>query len=265
LTDPEKEQEKKSMTLLAVSIVIIPVIFIVGFVVPKPSNWVSIIVLLALFLVSIGKYTTDKYWGVLIDERNKVALSRFQLVVWTLIVLSAFLTIALLRIKEGSSDPLSIALPQQLWQLLGISVTSLVGSPLILSTKISKTSREFKEELEAWQRGPKTSPEPKPPKFGILAVNDGTKKPKFSDMFTGDEKGNEPSIDMAKVQMFFFTLIIAFSYAVLLFNLISTTNVDTLRTASPFNFPALSDSVVALLGISSAGYLANKTYDKTKT
>jgi len=70
---------------------------------------------------------------------------------------------------------------------------------------------------------------------------------------------------MAKIQMFFLTLIIAFSYAVLLFNMINTTTADILRTASPFNFPALSDSLVALLGISSAGYLANKTYDKTKT
>jgi energy-coupling factor transporter transmembrane protein EcfT len=259
LTDPEQRQEKKSMNLLGASIVIVPAIFIVGYVVPKPVNWFSIMFLLALFLVLIGKYITDKWWGVFINERNKIALSRFQLVVWTLIIISAFLTIALLRIREGSSDPLGIALPQQLWELLGISVTSLVGSPLILSTKISKTSKDFKER----QKADKSLTEPK---FGILAFNDGIKKkPKFSEMFTGDEDGNEDSIDLAKVQMFFFTIIIAFSYVVLLFNLINTTSADIFRTASPFNFPALTDSAVALLGISSAGYLANKTYDKTKT
>jgi hypothetical protein len=259
----ENKQEKKSMSLLAVSIVIIPAIFILGFFAPKPMNWASIIFLLALFLAFIGKYATEKWWGIFINERNKITLSRFQLVLWTLIVISAFLTIALLRIKEGSSDPLSIAIPPQLWELLGISMTAFVGSPLILNTKISKTSKKFKDKQKA-NKADKRPAEPEP-KFGILAVNDGAKKPKFSDMFTGDEEGNENSIDMAKIQMFFFTVIIAFSYAVLLFNLINTTSADTLKIASPFNFPALSDSLVALLGISSAGYLANKTYDKTKT
>jgi hypothetical protein len=242
--------------LSLVSLVLIVAIFVVGLVVPKPLNWIGIIFLLAFFLVLIGKYTTDDYWGVFTNERKKIALSRFQLVVWTIIVLSAFLTIALGRISAGSSDPLNIALPIQLWELLGISTTALVGSPLILNTKISKISKEFRASHLA-------DPDAEP-KFGILAYNDDKKKAKFSDMFTGDETGNEGSIDMAKVQMFFFTIIIAFSYMVLLFNLINTTNADAL-IASPFNFPTLSESLVALLGISSAGYLVNKTYDKTKT
>jgi flagellar biosynthesis component FlhA len=65
---------------------------------------------------------------------------------------------------------------------------------------------------------------------------------------------------MAKVQMFFFTLIIAFSYMVLLVNLIMTKDATELNS-----FPELSDGLVALLGISAAGYLANKPGDKTKT
>ncbi len=243
-------------SLSLVSLAIILGIFIFGLIVPRPVNWGVIIFLMALFLVAIGKYTTDNYWGVFINERKKFTLSRFQLVVWTLIILSAFLTIALGRIAEGSPDPLNIALPQQLWELLGISTTALVGSPLILSTKTSKISKKFRALK-------KIHPNLSEPEFGILAY-DPKEKPKFSDMFLGDEEENKTSIDMAKVQMFFFTIIIAFSYMVLLFNLINTSTVDTLK-AIQFGFPALSDGVVALLGISSAGYLANKTYDKTKT
>jgi len=41
-------------------------------------------------------------------------------------------------------------------------------------------------------------------------------------MFTGDEIANKGLVDVTKVQMFFFTLIIAFSYMVLLVNLIMT-------------------------------------------
>jgi hypothetical protein len=256
-------EKTKENSLIIVSIVMILLIFILGYIIPNPLNWAAILISLAVFLLCIGKYTTGEWWGILINERNKIALSRFQLVLWTLIVISALLAVALLRIKAGSSDPLSIALPQQLWELLGISTTALVGSPLILNTKLSKTSKKFKEEHKDEIKAARLDGESLPePAFGILAVGD---KPRFSDMFLGDEDGNKTSIDMAKVQMFFFTLIIVFSYAVLLFNLMNTTSTDIFRTASPFNFPALDNSLVALLGISSAGYLANKTYDKTKT
>jgi hypothetical protein len=41
---------------------------------------------------------------------------------------------------------LAIALPEQLWTLLGISTVSLVGSPLILSTKLPKEPTPQEEE-----------------------------------------------------------------------------------------------------------------------
>ena len=37
-------------------------------------------------------------------------------------------------------------------------------------------------------------------------------------MFEGDELSNTASVDLGKVQMFFFTIIVAFSYSVILFN-----------------------------------------------
>ncbi|MCW3977668.1 MAG: hypothetical protein NWE77_07030 [Candidatus Bathyarchaeota archaeon] len=62
-----------------------------------------------------------------------------------LIVLSAFLTIALERIYASATgtiiaDPSAIAIPLELWALLGISTTSFVRSPLVLSAKIPQTA-----------------------------------------------------------------------------------------------------------------------------
>jgi len=304
------------------SIISIVAIFVVGLVVPKGLNWFFVMFFMICFIVSIGWLRTGRLSGIFINERNLMSLSRFQLVLWTLIVLSAFLTIALARISASVADPtaiadpLAIALPEQLWTLLGISTASLVGSPLILSTKVQKEptpkqqegfiakkvakfdkenakiiaanfikgkklpDEQFREkifenttiqneinsladrkkEVEARLQTLAQSKKRKATtanklelkniqakeleleekkeniavgvkkirdgaeSSGILNYNVDIKDASFSDLFQGDEEANCKHIDMAKVQMFFFTLIIAFSYMVLLVNLILTSD-----------------------------------------
>ena len=72
-------------------------------------------------------------------------------------------------------------------------------------------------------------------------------------MFRGDKDENSDSIDVAKVQMFFFTIICALAYAVVLGNWMVGKTPDQLS-----RFPVLADGLIALLGISHAGYLSSK-------
>jgi hypothetical protein len=61
-----------------------------------------------------------------------------QALSWSLVVISAFLAGALANISANPgllADPLSIGVPEELWILMGISFTSLIDSPLILSQK----------------------------------------------------------------------------------------------------------------------------------
>ena len=311
------------------SILLIIAIFLSGLLLPKGANWLAVISLMTGFIALIGKLITGRWSGILIDERKKMTLSRFQLVMWTLIVLSAFLTIALERIYASATgttiaDPLAIAIPSELWALLGISTASLVGSPLILRTKVPKKPSDASfekgaslraagriaeidaaEDTSELQRIKEKDPaifaelakinatlnaqldakaviskketkdikdsakgearkiagkEIRQSNVGTLDFNEKIEDAKFAELFTGDEILNRGFIDMAKVQMFFFTLIIAFSYMVLLANLVWTTSPVDLTS-----FPQLEQGIVALLGISSAGYLANKVPDHTKT
>lgn len=94
---------------------------------------------------------------------------------------------------------------------------------------------------------------------GLLAV---AKEPKFSDIFYGDETGNVNSVALDKVQMFFFTIAILLAYGVAIGTLLQ--QADLLINPLGFDFPALSSSMVTLLGISHAGYLTVKSADKTK-
>jgi hypothetical protein len=80
-------------------------------------------------------------------------------------------------------------------------------------------------------------------------------------MFEGDEVGNTAYLDLAKVQMFYFTVILGVAYVATLVPSLARLRTDP---ASVGELPALSEGMVALLGISHAGFLASKGVDHTK-
>jgi hypothetical protein len=237
------------------SVVLLVILMLIsGYYAPKGSNWILVLFSLFLFFMVLGTIINGRLSGVLIDERNQMSLSRFQMVLWTLIIVSGFLTIALVRIKAGVLNPLDIGVPEELWALLGIATTALVGTPLLLTIKKDKdpTKKEIKQFNEQKQETTTS--------IGIIPVNGSINEAKFADMFRGDELATMYSVNMAKVQMFFFTVIAALSYAVLLYNSISTT-----KDIAGLGFPLISTGFVAVLAISNGGYLTNKGIDQTAT
>lgn len=257
-----------------------------------------VMALLVVFCALLGVVICKRPLGILITEQNVMSLARFQTTLWTIIIISAFLVIAIARIKNGVTpdeegselaDPLKIMLGKDLLVLLGISAASLVGSPLIAATKTSKTPDSKAIDATARQmiRMDKTPDSMKEPTEGadprsgsreranestytvaaeirsnadgILYKNPTINDASFADLFEGNEIGNAAHVDLAKVQMFFFTVVIAVAYVVALWDVISTEAIY----GPDFAFPALSDGMVALLGISNAGYLAAKGVDHT--
>lgn len=241
-----------SRSLAAIAIVLVIFMVIIGALPgPKGLHWVAIAGLMVGFIVIIGKCINGRATGILIDERKVMSLSRFQITIWTVIIVSAYFTIASARIYGGVEDPLAIAIDWRLWALLGISSTSLVGTPLILD---SKKRKKMDVKKIGKLRSDVTLNENVE---GIVFVNKQVTDAKFSDMFEGDEAGNEDHVDMSKVQMFFFTIISALSYVVLLFNI--------LDTSVPTSLPILPEGLIALLTISHGAYLTNKTVNHTST
>jgi hypothetical protein len=238
-----------SGTLAGIAIGIIVVIFISGFVLREIiwGYWILTAILMIFFLGTIGKAVNGRWTGILIDENNVMRLSRFQIVIWTVIILSAFLAIATSRMYAGNPDPLAITIDWRLWALLGISSTSLVGTPLILDDKKNKTLKKDVLDENVY---------PLESRVGILFKNEQETDAKFTDIFEGDEVGNQKYVDMSKVQMFFFTIISALSYIVLLFNsFLSGTVLDSL--------PSLPVGLIAILTISHGTYLTYKIVDHT--
>jgi hypothetical protein len=276
-------------------------------------SWTCIFILLALFVLIAGQGITGRLWGFLIDQRNKISLSQFQTALWTILILSAFLSAALFNMasydsfkklpikvksldeikdqnirslyvplpksskEDGSTEkyytldfdrkssaiqkevkvlmtdssndelknleeyknPLDIRIPELLWALMGISVVSLVGSPLLKNNKSKDTSLSLKTPPDGVAAA------------GSIVVNPQNVTPAFSDIFKGEEISNYDKLDLCKVQMFFFTIILFIAYFIMLANMFY-------HSGFVFEFPDLNPSMIALIGISHAGYLTSK-------
>jgi hypothetical protein len=273
--------------------------------------WLILLALLVALMLVISHAYTHRWLGLLIDERNKYSLSRLQMVLWTVIVLSAFITAVLANLQlvqlvtvtgavnppvvigepvgalvlnvlqdvgiynpedgtihpdvdvtrlnlaatvrdgqviyiplkgelsteavvesdelsDNPTTPLSVQIPSEVWLLLGISTTSLVASPLIKSQSHDK-----------------------------VVKNQSATEAKISDFFRGEQAGDYMQLDLGKVQMFFFTVIVISAYAIALASMFITRELSAITS-----LPALDSGVIAMLGVSHAGYLTNKAVSK---
>lgn len=232
--------------------------------------WIATMILMLVFCVLTGQTLTGRLPGLLIDERNVISLSRFQMVLWTVVVLSAFVTAAFYNVYNNVDSPLGISIPSQVWLAMGISTASMVGTPLILGQKAQKTMSPAdvaaaKLHYDQIGQAPASTPTPTsastttpPPSANItnkgqIVCNLKIEDAAWADMVTGDDLTNGAHLDLAKVQMLFFTIIIIVSYAYAIWRLFGFAQPDGLTA-----FPVLDESMIALLGISHSGYLVNK-------
>jgi len=219
--------------------------------------WIAIMVLLAFFILVAGHGITGYWRGALIDSRNKISLSRFQMTAWTVLIMSAYLTAVLINIHRGQPNATDICLDETLWALMGITTTSLVGSPLLKGRK--KGARPF-ESPPTGELPDRTQEvlsqqgvDPNAVKVeGSIIVNQSPNDASWMDLFRGETVEDAGHLDLGKIQMFFFTIITLLAYAVVIGAMF-----DSKKTGI-VEFPVLSDGMVALLGISHAGYLASK-------
>ncbi len=216
---------------------------------PRQLGWLIDLVVLTAVLGVIGVALRAHPLGILIDERNKMSLSRLQMSIWTVIVLTAFAAIGLSRVgQDGVADPLAVAIPEQLLWAIGITATALVGTPVIRQLKEGPSVRaDLAGEADRFVIGP-------------IIYNKEPSRAKWTDIFAGEEIGNEGVADLGKVQMFYFTAIAAIVYAFAVFQLLSGTEPRDLT-----GLPVLSEGMVVLLGLSNGAYLIKKAVPGTNS
>lgn len=121
-----------------------------------------------------------------------------------------------------------------MWALIGISAASFVGSPLILERK-----RAIPGLLDV---AANSADDPSP--GGVR------------DLFRGEETGNSELVDISRVQMCLLTVTTVVAYFIACWRAFQS------EPATALEFPAMSQSLVVLIGISHATYLAAKLPDR---
>jgi hypothetical protein len=246
--------------------------------------WVATMLLTVLAMMVIGAGVNGRVQGILIDDRNLVSLSKFQMAVWTVIVISSLAVAAAFNQANGDQSaaiaawkasgapgalplpwgPLDITIPQELLFAMGIAGTSFIATPSLLSLRSG-------DEPAAGTLSAATD---------ALGLDDGQTKAQgkifglmqpdlasWADMFRGDEVGNAASADISKVQQFLITVLLASVYCSAAWSLFSDADaqlaVHGTRAVALIALPSLSGGFIVLMGISHAGYLAYKLVPHT--
>lgn len=239
------------------------VVLIVGVAVQQTMGlrvaWLVLAVSLVAFAAIAGHGIKGVWRGMFVDERNMISLSRLQMLVWTVVVLSAYGTIALARVQEPETA-LDVKVPETLWLLIGISTTALVGSPLLKNTKRGKGSALEEQEKNEILENQREDLSKKVRVEGRIVSKKSVDDASWSDLFTGEEVTNVAHLDLAKIQMFFFTVLLVLSYVVALWSLFADCTVSEAqpKCSVPEALPSLGDGALKLLTISHGGYLVNK-------
>jgi hypothetical protein len=201
----------------------------------KVVAWLATMAMVALLCGCIGKAIAGSWDGVLIDGRNRVSLSRLQMLAWTLLILSALITAVASNLGlPDNSLALAIEIPDELLAAMGIAAVSLAASPALLTLKGSD---------------PDTG-------VSLAAFHSEPDEASWLDTFRGDDPAEANRPDLSKIQQFLITLALVGGYGVLIGDMFC-------HLAGPFGtFPALDPKFVWLLGISHAGYLTYKAAPK---
>jgi hypothetical protein len=210
------------------------------------AAWLVTVASIFVLCASIGMAIAGSWTGVIESARNRVSLSRLQMLLWTVLVLSAFVTAAASNISDGASlTALQIKIPGELLAAMGIAATSLAAAPALLSLKAGAAAGA----PPVTNTGGEVVPE-----AGVsnaIHARSDIDSASWLDIFRGDEVGNCDTPDLSKIQQFLITIVLVGGYGCVLGAMFA--GGGAIR-----ELPPLDDNFVWLLGISHAGYLVYK-------
>lgn len=211
------------------------------------ASWVVTMGALTVFTLLVGRGVTGAWKGAFVDERLRMSLSQLQMIVWTIVIVGAFGTMAIARAQVDPVTAMDIRVPETVWVLLGISTTSLIGSPLIKNAKKDTPTNSVKADSLVKAQGANADDVTIE---GQVVMNKSIHQASLADVFMGETVENFTLLDIGKMQMFFFTVVLVLAY---------TTAISAqMRAGELASLPDVGAGMLPLLGISHAGYLMSK-------
>ena len=176
----------------------------------------------------VGLMVQKQWLGILVDNRGRYSLAQFQMVAWTIVIVPLIVIVLVSSVlMHGAAQEITI--PRTLLLVMGIGLGSLAGADAIKGTKD--------------QTRPKS-----------IAASSDDDRPRWLQLFTLEEGAlADEAVDIGKFQNFWLTLTLIVVYVIMTASILYGKAFDAISA-----LPDFPDSIVALLLISHAGYLANK-------
>jgi hypothetical protein len=218
-----------------------------------PVAWAAVLVLQIMFCVGLGVAVNGRPSGLLIDDRNRVSLARFQAMAWSILVLSALLTLAFFRVQSGEVNALAITVPKQLLAAMGMSAATYASSSALLNLKAVAPASADVVARTATRLGDGN--------VGVAAegglfVRGDPARARWLDMFRCENIVDAATPDLSKVQQFLCTVVVLVAYGASVWSAFS--RISAHGVAPPSGLPELGANLLWLIGLSHAGYLVSK-------
>ncbi len=230
------------------------------------------------------------FFGALIDERNRLSLSRTQMVAWTIVLLGGYSVLAMFNVallaSHGREQLQAVAvgastvqsafslfpsMDPSLWAVLGISVavSPYLSRRILPFQTVDEEAGGAARELEVRPTAPQPanmpagSPRP-------LDSRASASEASWSDLFQGEWAADADHVDVSRLQHLVITGLLLASYTVLLIEYVQalggTSVLVAMKTGAPVftSMPPVDGTFVGLLALSHAAYLGFKALPETK-
>jgi hypothetical protein len=215
---------------------------------------------MVILMLAVGIGWKGVWFGVLVDERNRISMSRVQQAAWTIILLSGLMVIAWFNAtlegvarqngKALSTFDLFPMMAPQLWAALGLN--------LVITPMLSGTILNNKAALKQGQ------PELALRQFVYPAALDRNTSPmewSWLDLVTGETNETQNQIDIGRLQHLIISGGLLTSYVMSLVGELNNVQNHVHDHAIFTSMPDVGNSFAGLLVLSHAGYLMFKARD----
>jgi hypothetical protein len=203
--------------------------------------WGIVAAAIVCLAAAVGLLINKRVTGILIDTRGRYSLTHFQVILWTITILSLIAGTFAGRWQHHVPDPLQFTVPSAVLGVLAISLGSGVVSTVVKSSKDAKRLPNIAAS--------------EPSRAAALAQLDQSWRPRFAQIFMQEEGDYaDQVVDVGKFQNFIITLVLVVAY---IGSVISA--VHNAKTAGNFTaLPTFEGTFLTLLAISHGAYVAAK-------
>jgi hypothetical protein len=228
-------------------------------------QWIVVSAVIVGISMFAGWLVNGRLDGILIDERNRISLSRLQWVVWLIVLLGGYFAAAVWNVGYMEHWDIKGHFPNMqadLWALLGIVSASAVASNLIVDRKKSQNGQTG-QALNATVNAAAPPTPGQSDQVGSMDRNVTPDEASWADLFLGEEVPNRDVVDISRLQKLFVTVLLVVAYVRLLWMALGNPSPTTGIDMPPVSDPQGGQGFLWLLGISHAAYLAYKATPKT--